>query len=207
MTILIVPGLYGSEREHWQSYWEAELDGAERVHQQNWDTPDLEAWLEALTSHVSRSPDAILIGHSLGAVLIAHLAARYPELKIGGALLVAPADPELLQSVIPSLASFAPLPSVHLGFPSVVVASHTDPYMTLDRARSRAALWGATFVDAGDAGHINVASGHGPWREGRKWLNLLPKRQRSFGQRSLRGPIGRASIAGEQPGMAPCQIQ
>ncbi|WP_201832728.1 RBBP9/YdeN family alpha/beta hydrolase [Microvirga zambiensis] len=177
MTILIVPGLYGSESEHWQSYWEAKLDGAERVQQQSWDVPDLEIWLEALASAVRRKPGAILVGHSLGATLIAHVAARYSELKVGGALLVAPADPELLLPLVPSIASFTPLPSVSFGFPAVVVASRTDPYMTHARARHLAGLWGAAFVDAGDAGHINVASGHGRWPEGLRWFDLLLERQ------------------------------
>jgi predicted alpha/beta hydrolase family esterase len=29
-----------------------------------------------------------------------------------------------------------------------------------------AAAWGATLIDAGDAGHLNPDSGHGPWPEG-----------------------------------------
>ena len=33
-------------------------------------------------------------------------------------------------------------------------------------AEKLAGLWGATLVDAGETGHINAASGHGPWPEG-----------------------------------------
>ncbi|HUG60850.1 MAG TPA: alpha/beta hydrolase, partial [Methylomirabilota bacterium] len=40
------------------------------------------------------------------------------------------------------------------------------PYCRFDVADDLAAAWGAVFVDAGDAGHINAESGHGPWPEG-----------------------------------------
>jgi predicted alpha/beta hydrolase family esterase len=33
MPLLIIPGLNGSEREHWQSHWERELPDACRVMQ------------------------------------------------------------------------------------------------------------------------------------------------------------------------------
>jgi len=33
--------------------------------------------------------------------------------------------------------------------------------------------WGADFIDMGEAGHINVASGYGPWPEGRALRDLL----------------------------------
>ena len=185
MTILTVPGLYGSEPQHWQSRWEAELEDIRRVEQQDFDRPVLEAWLAVLAEVVGRAPGAILVGHSLGATLIAHLAARHPDLPVGAALLVAPADPELRRSRVPGLASFAPLPLEPFAFPAMLVASRTDPYMALDRARVLANLWEAAFVDAGDAGHINVASGHGGWPEG---LRLLDQLRSSIG---LRAPLER----------------
>jgi len=182
MAILMVPGFKGSEPEHWQSRWETELDDVERVQQEHWDAPDLEVWLAVLVHHVKSRPGTILVGHSLGATLIAHLALRHPDLDIGGALLVAPADPDLRRSRVPGIASFGPLPTDPLGFPAIVVASRTDPHMVQDRARIIANLWEAAFVDAGDAGHINVASGHGAWPEGLHWLARLQIRQRAFAQ-------------------------
>ena len=61
---------------------------------------------------------------------------------------------------------FEPVPLVPLPFPSVLVASRNDPFCTPQRAADLAEAWGSEFVDAGDAGHIDVASGHGPWPEG-----------------------------------------
>ena len=57
-------------------------------------------------------------------------------------------------------------PGTPLGIPAALVASSNDPYCSLDRARQLAAAWGAQFIEAGDAGHINANSGHGPWPEG-----------------------------------------
>ena len=61
---------------------------------------------------------------------------------------------------------FAPLPLDPLPFPSVMVASSNDPYCRIDRATVLANAWGSTLVEAGDLGHINGESGHGPWPEG-----------------------------------------
>jgi uncharacterized protein len=190
MTVLIVPGLHGSEAQHWQSLWEADIDGAQRVRQDDWHNPDKDVWLARLAEDVRRHPGAILVGHSLGATLIAHLAAAHPELRVGGALLVAPADPDLRRVRVSGLASFAPLPLLPFPFPAILVASRTDPHMAQERARVIANLWEANFIDAGDAGHINVASGHGAWPEGRHLLERL---------RSPRGYL-RPGIAGHGAG-------
>jgi len=173
MPILIIPGLNGSEPQHWQSLWEADIADARRVHQADWSNPDRDLWLARLVEEVKRSPGAILVGHSLGATLIAHLAELHPDLPIGGALLAAPADPDLRRVRVPGIASFAPLPLAPFPFPAILVASRTDPHMSQERARVIVNLWEASFVDAGDAGHLNVASGHGAWPEGRLLLDRL----------------------------------
>ena len=70
---------------------------------------------------------------------------------------------------------FAPsLPSrASAFFPAIVVASRDDPFVAFERAAAFAADWGAEFADAGAAGHINTASGHSPWPEGRLLLERL----------------------------------
>ncbi len=62
--------------------------------------------------------------------------------------------------------SFAPLPRHELGFPSIVVASRNDEYMSFAKAEALSHVWGSGFVDLGHAGHINVASGFSRWPEG-----------------------------------------
>jgi uncharacterized protein len=135
MRILIVPGLGGSEPEHWQSQWERSYPGATRVEQSDWNRPVRARWMRRLVEAVENTPGAILVGHSLGCVLIAHLAHRRPDLAIGGALLAAPADVYRVDHAQPELRDFAPTPLARMPFPAVVVASTNDPFSTIDRAR------------------------------------------------------------------------
>jgi hypothetical protein len=55
---------------------------------------------------------------------------------------------------------------LRLPFPTVVVASDDDPYVTLDRAKLFAGAWGSKFVPLSGAGHINSQSGLGAWPHG-----------------------------------------
>jgi serine hydrolase len=168
--LLIVPGLGGSSQEHWQSHWEREHSQTRRVSQMDWDRPDLRIWLDRLRSSVEETPHAVLVGHSLGCILIAHLARRFPELPVSGALLVAPADVDFPEHLPISLLDFAPTPMGLLPFPATVVASTDDPYMSIARARQLSESWGANFIDVGACGHINVAAGFGQWRAGQRIL-------------------------------------
>jgi hypothetical protein len=87
---------------------------------------------------------------------------------------VAPSDPEAAN--FPSgPTGFAPMPLVRFPFPTVVVASSNDPFVTVVRARTFAKAWGSKFVMIGEAGHINSASGFGDWPEGLALLNTLRK--------------------------------
>jgi hypothetical protein len=61
----------------------------------------------------------------------------------------------------------------------MVVGSTSDSYASYERIQGFAADWGADFQSAGDAGHINAASGHGPWPEGLLIFAELMKRLRA----------------------------
>jgi len=171
--LLIVPGLGGSAPSHWQSHWAEQFADAERVAQLDWDRPDLARWLYQLHASVERKPGAILVGHSLGCILISHLAQQVPNAEIAGALMVAPADAEACTNLPECIADFTPIPRAPLPFPSTLIASTNDPYMTLSRAKEIAEAWGSRLVDAGACGHINIAAGFGPWPEGERHLESL----------------------------------
>lgn len=166
--ILVVPGLHGSPADHWQSRLEQARPDAVRVNQADWDRPDRDTWLVRLVAAVQSHPDAVLVGHSLGCALIAHLARAWPNAPVAAALLVAPADVESRASILPLFRSFIPLPFAPMPFPTVVVASRNDPYVPFTRARGFATAWGADFVDAGASGHINVDAGFGCWPAGER---------------------------------------
>lgn len=163
--ILIVPGLGNSGPEHWQTRWERKLPTARRVEQESWDAPDRTTWIQRLVRAVAASTrPVVLVAHSLGVVTVAHAAPEF-EGRVRGAFLVAPPDAGR-SDMPPDVKGFADVPREPLPFPSMLVASRTDPYCAYDVADELAAAWGSVMIDAGDAGHINVSSGHGPWPEG-----------------------------------------
>ncbi len=177
IEILIVPGWSSSGPDHWQSRWQRSLKNARRVEQADWFHPNRDQWVSTLISTIAKAETdlpLILVAHSLGVATVVHAAARLPATSIAGAFMVAPADVDNAQRwpVTESYTfdaghhGFAPLPMQALPFPSVLVASADDPYCTLARAEAMGTAWGSTVVPAGEVGHINVASGHGPWPEG-----------------------------------------
>jgi hypothetical protein len=62
-----------------------------------------------------------------------------------------------------------------LPFPSAVVASSDDPFVSIKRAHAFASAWGAAMIEIGARGHINVDAGFGPWPEGRAMLERLTR--------------------------------
>ena len=175
--VLIVPGLNDSGPGHWQSRLQRQHRTARRVMQSDWQRPDLDRWAEAIGETLAREPSGawVAVAHSFGCLALARW------LRLGGrgvqaALLVAPADP-LKFGVTHRL------PGDALPIRSVLVASRTDPWMSYGTAEGWARLWGSQLVDLGDAGHINIDSGHGPWPLA---AQLVERQiQRLVGQRRL----------------------
>ena len=86
---------------------------------------------------------------------------------------MAPVDVDAVADVFDAVKSFRPVPLVRLPFPTIVVASDDDVYVTRERAETFARAWGSRFVALPRAGHINGDSGFGPWPEGRALLDVL----------------------------------
>jgi uncharacterized protein len=164
--VLIVPGLHGSGPDHWQSRWQQLYPGFERVEQARWDVPDLPLWSDRLDQTLQRSSrPVLLVAHSFGVLTSVHRAAAGAA-NVIAALLVAPADPDKFG--VSSL-----LPQVPLPFPSIMVGSTNDPWMSSDRAACWAAVWGSEFVNAGALGHVNAESDLGDWDVGQALLQRL----------------------------------
>jgi uncharacterized protein len=174
--ILTVPGLGGSGPSHWQTLWEQSRPDTHRVELGMWDTPHRNAWVTKLDQaiRIAQAP-VVLAAHSLGCLAVAWwatLAGQTFGTPVAGALLVAPADVDR-DSAAMELHAFRPTPTTLLPFPSVVVASSDDPWMSIERAEDLARGWGSLFVDAGPQGHLNAASGIGWWEEGQGLLDRL----------------------------------
>ena len=159
-VILTVPGLGNSGPGHWQTAWETGLPGCRRVDLGLWEDPHRNTWVNKLNLAIQRAEGpVILAAHSLGCMAVAWWA-EYEQPggpadggpdagKVIGALLVAPPDVED-QPRDRRLTRFAPVPAATLPFPSILVASRNDPYLTMAQARRLARGWGARLADAGD---------------------------------------------------------
>lgn len=161
-----VPGIGDSGPDHWQTWIEQVAGDVPRIRLQDWKRPDLNAWLNAIDGAVmSQWTPTILIAHSFGALAAAQYAIEEPS-RIAGILLVAPADPARFEDA--HNLSLAPVPCA--GF---LVASRNDPWMEMRVAQRWSQIWRLKLIDEGEAGHINVASGHGPWPAGLSYLERL----------------------------------
>jgi len=164
--VLIVPGYKGANEDHWQSRWERNLTSARKVAMGDWHKPVFEDWQSNLISEVNRSKKpVILVGHSIGSQVITRTADKFDD-KVRGAFLVAPPDVENEDVRPRHLMTFGPASREPLPFPSITIASRNDHFCSFEKAEDMAAAWGSLFMDAGESGHINHESGHGPWPEG-----------------------------------------
>lgn len=163
--VLLLPGLWNSGPKHWQSRWEAEYPGMLRVIQNDWEAPSFVDWAATLEETVARRhTEPVLAAHSLACTLVARWA-HETRRRVKGALLVAPSDVEA-PSYPDGPIGFAPMPLGRIPFPTIVVASDDDPYVTLERARYFARCWGSQLVEVDGKGHLNSDSDLGLWPEG-----------------------------------------
>ena len=80
---LIVPGLNNSDAQHWQTHWLAQLVGSRRIELDNWATPNLNKWCEAIEQALaSVNEPPIVIAHSFGALASARMAQLQPEKSV-----------------------------------------------------------------------------------------------------------------------------
>ena len=172
--LLIIPGLGDSGVGHWQNFWLDHFPNTTKVTQDNWDEPLLNDWLDRLDETIqSIQEPTILVAHSLATILVAHWAKTFEHPFIKGALLVAPADVNSSEHTPECIWNFAPIPIKPLPFPSIVVGSENDPYMTLERAYELSKSWGSDFINIGRKRHINSEMKLGLWEEGQEILKLL----------------------------------
>jgi len=171
-TVLIVPGLRDHVSDHWQTLLQAEIPGAHAVEPLRVNGLSCGARMDAIDAALSRiEGDVILVAHSAGCQTTVHWAHRMRgrQQRVRGALLVTPPDldaawpdkypsPEVLAQN-----GWKPLPRVPLPFPSIVAASTNDPLASPLAVRGMANAWGSSVVDLGAVGHMNPASGFGPW--------------------------------------------
>jgi predicted alpha/beta hydrolase family esterase len=182
-TVLIVPGLRDHVAEHWQTLLESRLRAAGtrvvRVPPMGRDNLECATRVEAIEYMAQAiDGDVVVVAHSGGCVMVAHWAQRTKR-PVLAALLATPPDFEQpMPEGYPTLESleaggWLPVPRDPLPFPSVVAASRNDPLGTYERVAALADDWGSRLVDLGDVGHLNPASGFGPWPRAEEFVREL----------------------------------
>ncbi|MGE8558930.1 MAG: alpha/beta hydrolase [Acinetobacter sp.] len=169
---VIVPGVGGSEAAHWQSWLQRQLMSCSRVQQQDWNTPVLQNWIAEFVNTVAPIQGNIqIVAHSFGCLTTVAALAQHPELnqKIKNLILVAPANPARFGE-----AGFAResrqdyqqyFHQLKILVPTSLLISENDPWLNFEDALQLAQAWKLNPINLGQVGHINVASGFGPFPE------------------------------------------
>lgn len=169
---VIVPGVGGSEHDHWQSWLQRQLKSCSRVQQQDWNKPVLHKWVEQFVKTVQSIQEPIqIVAHSFGCLTTVAALAQHPELNqnIKNLVLVAPANPARFGD-----AGFAResqndyqqyFHQLKLQVPTQMIISENDPWLNFQDALQLAKAWKIRPKNLGQVGHINVASGFGPFPE------------------------------------------
>jgi predicted alpha/beta hydrolase family esterase len=166
LSLVFLAGIENSPESHWQRHWQRLFDFSISIEHQNWDAPNADIWVRELDQQLRVIKKAkLIIGHSLGCLLLSQWIRAYSSPTVVGAFLVALPDPSGAE--FPRQVTHFDQPaSGRLPFPSLLVASEDDPYSTMAYSKSVAAGWGSKFVNVGPKGHINAQSQLGNWDEG-----------------------------------------
>ena len=142
---------------------------------------------EVRVRNLGREIDAIegpvlIVAHSAGVLITAHWvqtdlvrAAR----RIAGAVLVTPPDLERpLPEGYPTMGELSangwmPVPRTVLPFPAILGASTNDPLASLEHAQQLASHWRCQLEILGAVGHLNPASGFGPWPDAHRLIDQV----------------------------------
>jgi uncharacterized protein len=178
-TVLFVPGLRDHVADHWQTLLAAELPTSHTVPPLSENGLSCAARVAALEVALSKiEGPVILAAHSAGVLIVAHWASGHSR-QIKAALLATPADIETpLPAGYPTMqeltaGGWLPMPRARLPFASLVIASDTDSLAKPERVAGLTRDWGAELENLGDIGHLNPASGYGPWPMARTLLERL----------------------------------
>lgn len=174
---LIVPGVGGSEYNHWQTCLQHQLSRCSRVQQKDWNHPVLQEWITEFVKALQDIQDDVqVVAHSFGCLTSVAALAQHPELtaKVKKLILVAPANPARFGEN-----GFAPnsqtdyshyFQQVQIQVPATLLISENDPWLSYADAEFLAKAWKLKPINLGQVGHVNVASGFGPFPELAQYL-------------------------------------
>lgn len=172
MHTIIVPGVGGSDYNHWQSWLQRQLMSCSRVQQSDWNKPVLNQWIENFVDEVNQINTSVqIVAHSFGCLTTVAALHHHPELakKIKKLILVAPANPSrfgengFARDSIHNYADF--FHAMKITIPTAMIISENDPWLDFSDANSLAQAWKIKPINLGQVGHINIESGFGPFPE------------------------------------------
>ena len=176
-TLLIVPGLRDHVAQHWQTLLAAGRSDVLSVPPMGRDDLDCQARVDAIERAAqSVAGPIVIVAHSGGCIMVAHWA-RQTRRTVQAALLATPPDFDTpMPEGYPTLdalreSGWLPVPRSHLPFPALVAASRNDPLGRYERVAALARDWGTQLADLGEVGHLNPASGFGPWPAAQALIN------------------------------------
>lgn len=171
-TILIIPGLRDHVADHWQTHLAHDLAGKYPVHTVEPLTENklsCAARVQAIQAAVKAiNRPFVAVAHSGGVIMFAHWARAYSKRPVGALLATPPDFDTPMPAGYPALETlrdqgWLPVPREPFAFPSLVVGSTNDPLSSEARAQVLAQCWGSHWLSLGAVGHLNPASGFGPW--------------------------------------------
>lgn len=182
---IIVPGVGGSEYDHWQSKLQRELVSCSRVQQQDWNLPILKDWVAQFIETLNKAQDPVqIVAHSFGCLTTVAALAQHPEVtaKVRKVILVAPANPSRFGEAgfaRNSLGNYeAYFHGLKINVAAEMIISENDPWLDFENAQKLAKAWKIRPRNLGQVGHINVASGFGHFPE--IYAHLILEKQDFF---------------------------
>jgi predicted alpha/beta hydrolase family esterase len=173
LPTVLLHGIDGSQEGHWQRWLASQLTESGREVRfpdlPDAARPDLDTWLDSLPRVFEGLTDDgfDVVAHSLAALLWMHHAARVTAgiPRPARVALIAPPAPDFIPI---AAASFGPIPIDISALRAaadgtVLVGGDDDPYCPEGVARVYGAPLKMAATMISGAGHLNVASGYGPW--------------------------------------------
>jgi predicted alpha/beta hydrolase family esterase len=181
--VLLLHGLTGSGRDHWQGWLAHELAEAGASVEvpvfSDPDRPSLDAWLAELTHHLEAAPTSgrrVVVVQGIGAALWLHHASRVPaddhSLRVDNVLLVSP--PGATWST-PDVRGFTPVPLDPAGIRRAagwtqLATGEDDPCLPIEEAVTMAAALNIDLDVIPAGGALNTRTGYGPWPSVLDWV-------------------------------------
>jgi predicted alpha/beta hydrolase family esterase len=177
--ILILHGWGGSDSPHWQSWLAGEIAKSYGTVSfpllDNPHFPSKNRQMKQVRNLLDTFQPDTVICHSLANVIWFHLCQEEEINSVDRLLLVAPPSSQCDIEIIRKFFPYTPPHNLYAK-EVLLVTSTTDPYLTMQEAKTLQENLGVEMHILKDAGHINEESGYGAWEWAWEWVKAGEKR-------------------------------